>query len=222
MRRDYTLKVLYDELTNLLGKKQDPLRLNPNETSVIMFIGIQGSGKTTSIGKIANYFQKRGFKIGVIGGDTFRPGALAQLQQLLAPINVDVFGEEKEKKAINVIKKGLKYFNQKKSTNLILVDTTGRHKEEKALLKEMQSIAKVVKPTEITLVIDATIGQQAQTQADAFNRATPIGSIILTKLDGSAKGGGLFPQFLLRVQQYVSMVMENEFLIWKNLIQRDL
>lgn len=189
-RRDYTLKVLYDELTNLLGKKQDPLRLNPNETSVIMFIGIQGSGKTTSIGKIANYFQKRGFKIGVIGGDTFRPGALAQLQQLLAPIKVEVFGDEKEKKAINVIKKGLKYFNQKKNTNLILVDTTGRHKEEKALLKEMQSIAKIVKPTEITLVIDATIGQQAQTQADAFNRATPIGSIILTKLDGSAKGGG--------------------------------
>ncbi|MHA1542413.1 MAG: signal recognition particle receptor subunit alpha, partial [Candidatus Hodarchaeales archaeon] len=153
-------------LDQTVRKKQDPLRLNPNETSIILFIGIQGSGKTTSIGKIANYFQKRGFKIGVIGGDTFRPGALAQLQQLLAPINVDVFGDEKEKKAINVIKKGLKYFNEKKSNNLILVDTTGRHKEEKALLKEMQSIAKVIKPTEITLVIDATIGQQAQTQAD--------------------------------------------------------
>jgi signal recognition particle subunit SRP54 len=189
-RRDYTLKVIYDELTNLLGKQHNPLRLNPNETSRIMFIGIQGSGKTTSIGKIANYFQKRGFKVGVIGGDTFRPGALAQLQQLLAPINVEVFGDEKEKKTINVIKKGLKYFKQNKSINLILVDTTGRHKEEKALLKEMQTIAKIVQPTEITLVIDATIGQQAQAQADAFNRATPIGSIIITKLDGSAKGGG--------------------------------
>ena len=189
-RRDYTLKVIYDELTKLLGKQHNPLRLNPNETSTIMFIGIQGSGKTTSIGKIANYFQKRGFKVGVIGGDTFRPGALAQLQQLLAPINVEVFGDEKEKKAANVIKKGLKYFNQKKNINLILVDTTGRHKEEKALLKEMRTISKIVNPTEITLVIDATIGQQAKVQADAFNRATPIGSIILTKLDGSAKGGG--------------------------------
>lgn len=189
-RRDYTLKVIYDELTRLLGKKYVPLRLNPNELSVLMFIGIQGSGKTTTIGKLANYFQKRGYNIGVIGGDTFRPGALAQLQQYLEPINVEVFGDEKEKKPSKVIKKGLKYFKEKKKINLVLVDTAGRHKEEKELLKEMQVIAKTAEPTEIILVVDATIGQQAKAQADAFNRATPIGSIILTKLDGSAKGGG--------------------------------
>jgi signal recognition particle subunit SRP54 len=189
-RRDYTLKVIYDELTKLLGKRYEPLRLNPNETSILMFIGIQGSGKTTSIGKVANYFQKRGYKIGVIGGDTFRPGALAQLQQYLEPIKVEVFGDEKEKKTLKAIKKGLKYFKEKKNINLILIDTTGRHKEETALLKEMQEIDKIAKPTEIVLVIDATIGQQAQAQADAFNRATPLGSIILTKMDGSAKGGG--------------------------------
>ena len=189
-RRDYTLKVIYDELTKLLGKRYEPLRLNPNETSILMFIGIQGSGKTTSIGKVANYFQKRGYKIGVIGGDTFRPGALAQLQQYLEPIKVEVFGDEKEKKTLKAIKKGLKYFKEKKNINLILIDTTGRHKEETALLKEMEEINKIAKPTEIVLVIDATIGQQAQAQADAFNRATPLGSIILTKMDGSAKGGG--------------------------------
>ncbi|MFX1286217.1 MAG: signal recognition particle receptor subunit alpha [Promethearchaeota archaeon] len=189
-RRDYTLKVIYDELTNLLGKRFTPMRLDPNELSIAMFIGIQGSGKTTSIGKIANYFQKRGYKVGVVGGDTFRPGALAQLQQYLAPINVEVYGDEKEKKSTKVIKKGLDYFKEKKNINLVLIDTAGRHKEEKSLLKEMQEIAKAAKPTEIILVVDATIGQQAQAQADAFNRATPIGSIILTKLDGSAKGGG--------------------------------
>lgn len=189
-RRDYTLKVIYDELAKLLGKRYEPLRLNPNETSILMFIGIQGSGKTTSIGKVANYFQKRGYKIGVIGADTFRPGALAQLQQYLEPINVEVYGDEKEKKTSKIIKNGLKYFNEKKNINLILIDTTGRHKEETALLKEMQDISKIAKPTEIILVIDATIGQQAQAQADAFNRATPLGSIILTKMDGSAKGGG--------------------------------
>ncbi len=189
-RRDYTLKVIYDELTELLGKRYEPLRLNPNETSILMFIGIQGSGKTTSIGKVANYFQKRGYKIGVIGGDTFRPGALAQLQQYLEPIKVEVFGDEKEKKTLKAIKNGLKHFKEKKNINLILIDTTGRHKEETALLKEMQEINKIAKPTEIVLVIDATIGQQAQAQADAFNRATPLGSIILTKMDGSAKGGG--------------------------------
>ncbi|MFX0013528.1 MAG: signal recognition particle receptor subunit alpha [Promethearchaeota archaeon] len=189
-RKDYTLKVIYDELSKLLGKQYAPLRLNPTEKSILMFIGIQGSGKTTSIGKTANYFQKRGYNVGVIGGDTFRPGALAQLQQYLAPINVEVFGDEKEKNSSKVIKNGLKYFTEKKSINLILIDTAGRHKEEKALLKEMQDISKIAKPTEIILVVDATIGQQAQAQADAFNRSTPIGSIILTKMDGSAKGGG--------------------------------
>ncbi|MHA1969415.1 MAG: signal recognition particle receptor subunit alpha [Candidatus Hodarchaeales archaeon] len=189
-RRDYILKVIYDELTKLLGERYEPLRLNPNETSILMFIGIQGSGKTTSIGKVANYFQKRGYKIGVIGGDTFRPGALVQLQQYLEPINVEVFGDEKEKKTTKIIKKGLEHFKEKKKINLILIDTTGRHKEEIALLKEMQEISKIAKPTEIILVIDATIGQQAQAQADAFNRTTPLGSIILTKMDGSAKGGG--------------------------------
>jgi signal recognition particle subunit SRP54 len=104
-RRDYILKVIYDELTKLLGERYEPLRLNPNETSILMFIGIQGSGKTTSIGKVANYFQKRGYKIGVIGGDTFRPGALVQLQQYLEPINVEVFGDEKEKKTTKIIKR---------------------------------------------------------------------------------------------------------------------
>jgi signal recognition particle subunit SRP54 len=189
-RRDYTLKVIYDELAKLLGKRYEPLRLNPNETSILMFIGIQGSGKTTSIGKVANYFKKRGYKIGVIGADTFRPGALAQLQQYLEPISVEVYGDEKEKKTSKIIKNGLKYFNEKKNINLILIDTTGRHKEEIALMKEMQDISKIAKPTEIILVVDATIGQQAQVQADAFNRATPLGSIIITKMDGSAKGGG--------------------------------
>jgi signal recognition particle subunit SRP54 len=189
-RRDYTLKVLHDELTNLLGKRYAPLRLNPNELSILLFIGIQGSGKTVSIGKVANYFQKRGFKVGAIGGDTFRPGALAQLQQYLAPINIEVYGEEKEKKASKVIKNGLKHFKEKKNINLILIDTSGRHKEEKSLLKEMEEINRIAHPTEIILVVDATIGQQAQAQADAFNRTTPFGSIILSKLDGSAKGGG--------------------------------
>ncbi len=189
-RRDYTLKVIYDELAKLLGKRYEPLRLNPNETSILMFIGIQGSGKTTSIGKVANYFQKRGYKIGVIGADTFRPGALAQLQQYLEPIKIEVYGDEKEKKTTNIIKNGLKHFKEKKNINLILIDTTGRHKEETALMREMQDISKIAKPSEIILVVDATIGQQAQAQADAFNRATPLGSIILTKMDGSAKGGG--------------------------------
>jgi len=189
-RRDFTVKIIYDELTALLGKKYVPLKLDPSTKNIFMFVGIQGSGKTTSIGKVSNYLKKRGYNIGVIGGDTFRPGALDQLKQLLEPIGIEVYGEPNEKKAKKVIKNGLKHFKSKKSINVILIDTTGRHKEETSLLKEMGDISKSAKPTEIFLVIDATIGQQARNQADAFARKTPIGSIILTKMDGSAKGGG--------------------------------
>ncbi len=189
-RKDYVIKVLYDELTRLLGKRYYPLELDRKRQNKLMFIGIQGSGKTTSLAKLARYLQKRGYHVGVIAGDTFRPGAYQQLVQLLSPYNIEVYGDEKEKNAVKVVKRGLEHFSKNKKINVILIDTAGRHKEEKGLLKEMKQIAKVAKPDEIILVIDGTIGQQALTQADAFNRATTIGSIIVTKLDGSAKGGG--------------------------------
>ncbi len=188
-RRDYVIKVIYDELTKLLGKRYYPLHLVKGQLTKIMLVGIQGSGKTTTLAKLARYYQKRGYKVAAIAGDTFRPGAYDQLKQLLEPIGVEVYGEPNEKKSTKVVKNGLKYF-EKKKIDLLLIDTAGRHKEEKGLLKEMQQIAKIVKPDEIILVIDGTIGQQAYVQADAFNRTTPVGSIIVTKLDGSSKGGG--------------------------------
>ncbi len=189
-RRDYAIKVIYDELTILLGKRHQPLLLDPGHQNILLLVGIQGSGKTTTIGKLARYYQKRGFKLGVIGGDTHRPGALDQISQLVEPLQIPVFGNVKEKKSVKVITDGIKFFQKDKNINLILVDTAGRHKEEASLLKEMRQIAGKLNPTEIILVIDGTIGQAARKQAEAFHNATEIGSIILTKLDGSAKGGG--------------------------------
>jgi signal recognition particle subunit SRP54 len=126
-------------------------------------------------------------KSALVCADTFRPGAYAQLQQLANRINVPIYGDPKAKDPIKVANEGLKQFSDK---DIVIVDTSGRHKEEQELIKEMKMLEHNVKPDEVTLVIDGTIGQQALVQAKAFNEATPIGSIVVTKLDGSARGGG--------------------------------
>ena len=152
-------------------------------------VGIQGSGKTTTTGKLARLLSKKGVKIGVVCADTWRPGAYDQLSQLCEQINVMFYGEPDNKDSVKIAKNGVKHFETKK-VELILVDTAGRHKEETSLMDEMQEIKKKIKPSEIILVIDGTMGQGIAKQAYAFNKATDIGSIIITKLDGSAKGGG--------------------------------
>jgi len=186
-RREHIIKVVYEELTRFLGDKPVPIRFEPGKRKIIMLVGIQGSGKTTNGAKIARYFQKRGIKPALICADTFRPGAYAQLQQLANRINVPIYGNPAAKDPFKVVNEGLKQFTDK---DMIIVDTSGRHKEEQELIKEMKMLEKSIKPDEVMLVIDGTIGQQALAQAKAFNEATPIGSILVTKLDGSARGGG--------------------------------
>jgi signal recognition particle subunit SRP54 len=186
-RREHVIKVVYEELTRFVGDKPVPVKMEPGKKKVIMLVGIQGSGKTTHAAKLARYFQKRGLKPAVICADTYRPGAYAQLEQLAKRINVPVYGEPKAKDPVKVVAEGLKQFTDK---DLIIVDTAGRHKEERDLIKEMKDLEKRIKPDEVMMVIDGTIGQQALIQAKAFHEATPIGSIIVTKLDGSARGGG--------------------------------
>jgi signal recognition particle subunit SRP54 len=186
-RREHVIKVVYEELTRFLGDKPVPIKVEPGARKVIMLVGIQGSGKTTAAVKLARYFQKRGLKPALICADTYRPGAYAQLQQLATRINVPVYGELNAKDPVKIAFNGLKHFADK---DLIIIDTAGRHKEEQELIKEMKMLEKNIKPDEVMLVIDGTIGQQAMVQAKAFNEATPIGSILVTKLDGSARGGG--------------------------------
>jgi signal recognition particle subunit SRP54 len=186
-RREHVIKVVYEELTRFVGDKPVPLKVEPGKKKIIMLVGIQGSGKTTHAAKLARYFQKRGLKVGLICADTYRPGAFAQLQQLAARINISIYGEAKAKDPVKVVKEGLKVFTDK---DLVIVDTAGRHKEEKDLIKEMKDLEKHVKPDEVIMVIDGTIGQQALAQAKTFHEATPIGAIIVTKLDGTSRGGG--------------------------------
>ncbi len=188
-RREHIIKVVWDTLAYFLGEKAVPLTINPGKPNLVMLVGIQGSGKTTTIGKLARYYQKRGIKTGVICADNFRPGAYSQLKQLAEMANIPFWGDENGKDAVKLAKKGFGEM-KKRGIELILLDTSGRHREEISLIKEMKSISKAVKPQEIILVIDGTLGQQAGSQAAAFKKATDIGSIIITKLDGSAKGGG--------------------------------
>ncbi|MEM3549984.1 MAG: signal recognition particle protein Srp54 [Candidatus Bathyarchaeia archaeon] len=186
-RREHVIKVVYEELTRFLGEKPVPLKVEPGKRKVIMLVGIQGSGKTTAAVKLARYFQKRGLKPALVCADTYRPGAFEQLQQLANRINVPVYGDVKAKDPVKIALEGLRRFIDR---DLVIVDTAGRHKEEHELIKEMKMLEEKIKPDEVMLVIDGTIGQQALVQAKAFNDATSLGSIIVTKLDGSARGGG--------------------------------
>ncbi len=187
-RREHVVKVVYEELTKFLGEKSATASVEMGKTQVIMLVGIQGSGKTTSVAKLARYYKKRGLKVATVCTDTFRPGAYYQLKQLADVINVPIYGEN-EGDSIKIALSGVKKFRDDKY-DVILIDTAGRHKDEKGLLKEMQVMSEKVNPDEIILVIDGTIGQQASAQAKAFNDATKVGSIFVAKLDGSARGGG--------------------------------
>lgn len=186
-RREHVIKVVYEELTRFLGEKPTPMKVEPGKRRVVMLVGIQGSGKTTAAAKLARYFQKRGLKTALVCADTYRPGAYAQLQQLAKRINVPLYGDLNVKNPVKIVLQGLEQFADRE---MIIVDTAGRHKEEQKLIEEMKTLEKKISPDEIMLVIDGTIGQQAMVQATAFNKATPIGSILVTKLDGSARGGG--------------------------------
>ncbi|MFZ0698243.1 MAG: signal recognition particle receptor subunit alpha [Nitrososphaeraceae archaeon] len=203
-RKDHIITILYGELARLLGYTGQTIKnidksqqidekiisFEPNKQSVILMLGIQGSGKTTVTAKIARWLLKHGYSVGVIGADTWRPGALTQLRMNCSRINVEVYGEEPNSSAIDIVRKGLEHFKIQK-VDITIVDTAGRHKEELSLLDEMRTMRDVINPDLVLLVIDGTIGQQAFNQAKAFHEAVAVGGIIVTKLDGTAKGGGV-------------------------------
>ena len=187
-RKDHIVKILYEELSGLLGTEGN-FDLPVDRTSLILMIGIQGSGKTTVSAKLARHLHRKGYRVGIICTDTFRPGALTQLRMLCEPFKIEVFGQENTKDAAEIASQGLKHFNSL-GKNVVIIDTAGRHKEEKGLLEEMQDISRRVSSDRAILVVDGTIGQQCYAQATAFHSAVPVGGIIITKLDGSARGGG--------------------------------
>ncbi|OQD59473.1 signal recognition particle protein Srp54 [Methanobrevibacter arboriphilus JCM 13429 = DSM 1125] len=184
--REHVITIVYEEMVNLLGSEPHELEIN-DKPFKIMFLGLQGSGKTTTIGKLCRFLQKKGFSPAVVSTDTWRPAAYEQLRQLTEEMQISLYGDPDNKDAVDLARKGLKKFKNQK---IIIFDTAGRHKEEKDLLDEMEKLSSVIEPNEAMLVIDGTIGQQAGEQAKAFASTTDVGSIVITKLDGSAKGGG--------------------------------
>ncbi|MGA2913712.1 MAG: signal recognition particle protein Srp54 [Methanoregula sp.] len=181
--REHVLRIVYQELVRLVWASAD-IRLEPQ---IILMAGLQGSGKTTTTAKLARYFQKKGMKAGVICADTFRPGAYDQLSTLCAKINVPCFGNPQEKDAIKITREGL---GNLKDLETVIVDTQGRHALEADLIKEIIELNNLTKATHRWLVIDAALGQQASEQARRFHEAINIDGVIITKMDGTAKGGG--------------------------------
>nr|WP_228009312.1 signal recognition particle protein Srp54 [Fervidicoccus fontis] len=190
-RRDWFIKIVYEELISLLGGEEELNVLPKKKPYVIMLVGVQGSGKTTTAAKLAWYYKNRGYRVGLIAADTFRAGAYEQLKQLAEKVGVEFWGDKGLNDPAEISRKGLEYHLSKKA-EIIIIDTAGRHGygEESKLIDEMKAIADAVKPDEVILVLDASIGQKAYDLAKKFHEATPIGSIIITKLDGTAKGGG--------------------------------
>ncbi|MDD1752567.1 MAG: signal recognition particle protein Srp54 [Methanotrichaceae archaeon] len=181
--REHVINIVYQELINLIGKGADI----PLIKQTIMLVGLQGSGKTTTAAKLATYFQHKGLRAAVICADTFRAGAYDQLKALCEKQGIFFYGDKNNLDAPAVARNGLE---AAKRYDIKIVDTAGRHALETDLIQEMKDIHAVVAADCKLLVMDAAIGQQAADQAKAFDEAVEITSVIITKLDGTAKGGG--------------------------------
>jgi signal recognition particle subunit SRP54 len=181
--REHVIKIIYEELVNILGETREI----PLKSQRILLLGLYGCGKTTTCGKLVKYFQKRGLNVALIAADTHRPAAYDQLEQIGRSLNVSVYGDRNETRAVKIAREGIRMFE---NYDVLIVDSSGRHALEPALIEEIKRVSNVVQPDETILVIDATIGQEAYRQAKAFHDAVGVSGVIITKLDGTAKGGG--------------------------------
>ena len=188
-RRRYIQMTVFDELCKLVDAQTEAFKPKKGKSNVILFVGLQGSGKTTSCTKLALHYQRRGFKTCLVCADTFRAGAFDQLKQNATKAKIPFFGSYTETDPAKVALEGVTKF-KKARFEVIIVDTSGRHRQEQDLFEEMTQISNAVRPDETIMVLDATIGQAAEAQSKAFKESANFGSIILTKMDGHAKGGG--------------------------------
>ena len=181
--RDHVLRIVYEELVDLVGESTDL----PLESQTILLAGLQGSGKTTSAAKMAWWFSKKGLRPAVIQTDTFRPGAYDQAKQMCERAEVSFYGDPDEDDPVKIARDGL---DETAEADVHIVDTAGRHALEDDLIAEIEEIESAVDPDRSLLVLDAAIGQGAKEQAREFDDAVGIGGVVVTKLDGTAKGGG--------------------------------
>jgi signal recognition particle subunit SRP54 len=179
--KEYFVKMLYDEMVRFLGARAGEVALKPQR---IMLIGLFGSGKTTTAGKIAKWFKTRGVNPAMVACDTHRAAAQTQLKQVGKGVGVGVYS--KGKKPEDIAKQAIKEAKEE----VLIFDSAGRDALDKGLAKELKNLGKIIKPDEVLLVIPADIGQAARKQAEEFNKLVGITGIVVTKLDGTAKGGG--------------------------------
>lgn len=186
-KKEFLINVLYEELTNFLGKESAEPNIENQHPFKIMLLGLFGNGKTTTAGKLAKFYQKRGFKVAMMCTDTWRPAAFKQLETLGKQLNIQVFGDPKLKDPIKIYQK---FEQELLKYNLVIIDTAGRDALNEELVKELNAINSYIKADERLLVMSADIGQAAQGQAEVFHSACNVTGVIITKLDGTAKGGG--------------------------------
>lgn len=186
-KREHLINIVYEELTRFLGGEKSELNLPDKKPAKVMMIGLFGSGKTTTTGKLAKYFMKRGKKVALLGLDVYRPAAMEQLTQVGKGVNAPVFVLKGSKDPIAIYKHFEPEF---KKFDLLIIDTAGRDALSADLISELKNVHDVASVDEALLVISADIGQAAQQQAAAFHSAGAITGVIVTKMDGTAKGGG--------------------------------
>jgi len=180
-------KILYDELVSLLGGSQTEIKINGSGITILLVVGLQGSGKTTFCGKLAKRLKENGRKVLLVAADIYRPAAIEQLKLLGSQVNIPVFSLE-EKDARKVALDSVE-FAKEKNLNTIIIDTAGRLHVDEEMMTEVSDIKSIVKPTEILFVVDSMTGQDAVNSAKSFNESVNYDGIVLTKLDGDARGG---------------------------------
>ena len=180
-------KIIFDELTTLLGSDHVEMKLNPSGITVIMIVGLQGSGKTTFSAKLSKKLKENGRKVLLVAADIYRPAAIEQLKLLGNQVNVPVFSLE-EKDAIKTASQSLQYAKDN-HINTIIIDTAGRLHVNEEMMKEVEKIKELTKPAETLFIVDSMTGQDAVNSAKAFNEGVSYDGIVLTKLDGDARGG---------------------------------
>ena len=185
---EQVVKIVKDEMVELLGGTESKINISPNPPTVIMLVGLQGSGKTTTAGKLANLLRKQGKKPLLVACDVYRPAAIKQLQVVGGQLNIPVYSEENVKDVVGIARRAISNA-MSKLNDIVILDTAGRLHVDEELMQELQNVKKSVKPHEILLVVDAMTGQDAVNVANEFNTQVGIDGVILTKLDGDTRGG---------------------------------
>ena len=182
------IKIVNEELTALMGQTQSHINISPKAPTIIMMVGLQGAGKTTSAGKLGLMFKKQGKHPLMVAADIYRPVAIKQLQVLGSQIDIPVFAKEDCKDAVRIANEAIDYAKSH-ANDIVIIDTAGRLHIDENLMQELKSIKEDVKPHEILLVVDAMTGQDAVNVAESFNNDLGLDGVILTKMDGDARGG---------------------------------